>query len=104
MITTALVFCFNFGLSTVYAADLTGAWTSDSGGAYYIRQLQGEIWWYGEAQLNDPAWSNVAYGVISGNKLKLKWSDVPKGQIANNGDLGTGIKAQRQTHSHEKDR
>lgn len=92
MITTALAVCFGFGLSAVYAADLTGAWTSDSGGTYYIRQLQAEIWWYGEAQPNDPAWSNVAYGNISGNKLKLKWSDVPKGQIANNGILELELK------------
>jgi len=92
MITTALAVCFNLGISALYASDLTGAWISDSGGTYYIRQLQGEIWWYGETQPNDPAWSNVAYGAISGRTLKLKWADVPKGQIANNGILELELK------------
>jgi hypothetical protein len=87
IITTALAVCFNFGLSAAFAADLTGVWNSDSGGKYYIRQLQNEIWWYGEAQSEAPAWSNVAYGTISGNKLKLKWADVPKGYITSNGIL-----------------
>lgn len=87
IITTVLAVCFNFGLFAAFAADLTGVWNSDSGGKYYIRQLQNEIWWYGEAQSEAPAWSNVAYGTISGNKLKLKWADVPKGYITSNGIL-----------------
>jgi hypothetical protein len=85
--TTVLAVCLNFGLSTAFAADLTGVWTSDSGGKYYIRQLHNEIWWYGEAQSEAPGWSNVAYGTLSGNKLKLKWADVPKGSIMGNGVL-----------------
>ena len=92
IITTALAICFNFGLSAAHAADLTGVWTGDSGGKYYIRQLNNEIWWYGEAQSDGPAWSNVAYGTISDNKLELKWADVPKGSIASSGILNMDLK------------
>jgi hypothetical protein len=69
------------------AADLNGVWTSDSGGTYYFRQLQNEVWWFGEESPKDPGWSNVAHGTLIGNILDLKWSDVPKGSAMSNGIL-----------------
>jgi hypothetical protein len=81
------VICIWAGAFTSFAADLNGVWRSDSGGTYYIRQLQNEIWWFGEESSNDPGWSNVAHGTLKGNKLDLKWSDVPKGSAMSNGIL-----------------
>lgn len=69
------------------AYNLTGKWQGNDGGIYYIRQLGNTIWWYGENSPNNPSWSNVANGHISGNMLNLQWSDVPKGSIMNNGNL-----------------
>jgi len=66
-------------------ADLTGVWRCNDGGKYYIRQLGNEIWWFGENSSTEPTWSNVAYGNILGNTIRLKWSDVPKGRIMNSG-------------------
>lgn len=66
--------------------DLNGVYNG-GGGKYYIRQLGNEILWYGEEDAVSPTWSNVAHGVINGNKITVKWADVPKGSIMQSGDL-----------------
>lgn len=66
--------------------DLNGVFEG-GGGKYYIRQLGNEILWYGEENATSPTWSNVAHGVINGNKITVKWADVPKGSIMQSGDL-----------------
>jgi hypothetical protein len=60
---------------------------SGAGGKYYLRQLGDEILWYGEEDAVSPTWSNVAHGVIKGNVIKVKWADVPKGEIMQSGNL-----------------
>jgi hypothetical protein len=60
---------------------------SGAGGKYYFRQLGNDILWYGEEDAVAPTWSNVAHGIISGNKITVKWADVPKGVIMQSGDL-----------------
>jgi hypothetical protein len=84
--TMILAVCLGVGAIAAQAANLTGAWESDSGGSYYIRQLGNDIWWYGEASASDPMWSHVAHGKLQGKLLKLDWADVPKGSI-----MGSGI-------------
>ncbi|MCX6674555.1 MAG: hypothetical protein NTY37_12345, partial [Methanothrix sp.] len=37
------------------------------------------IWWSGEKSTTEPAWSNVAHGILSNCVLTLEYSDVPKG-------------------------
>jgi len=60
---------------------------SGAGGKYYLRQLGNEILWYGEEDAVSPTWSNVAHGIIKGNIIKVKWADVPKGEIMQSGSL-----------------
>jgi hypothetical protein len=60
---------------------------SGGGGKYYFRQLGNDILWYGEEDAVSPTWSNVAHGIINGNKITVKWADVPKGSIMQSGDL-----------------
>jgi hypothetical protein len=60
---------------------------SGAGGKYYLRQLGDEILWYGEEDAVSPTWSNVAHGIIRGNKIIVKWADVPKGEIMQSGSL-----------------
>ena len=60
---------------------------SGAGGKYYLRQLGDEILWYGEEDAVSPTWSNVAHGIIKGNIIKVKWADVPKGEIMQSGSL-----------------
>jgi len=66
---------------------LTGVWSCDDGGTYYIRQLGDTIWWLGEPSTNPDLWSNVARGTISGNTITLEYSDIPKGCAEGYGTL-----------------
>lgn len=82
--------------------DLTGVWSCDDGGTYYIRQLGDTIWWYGEPSTNPGQWSNVAQGTISGNTINLDWVDVPKGSTSNNGILVLSIVSNDQLTATQK--
>lgn len=80
-------------LDSLAEADLTGVWSCDDGGLYYIRQLGDTLWWYGEHSLSNPAFSNVATGTINGNTISLNWADVPKGQTTSSGILVLNIES-----------
>jgi hypothetical protein len=75
--------------------DLTGVWSSDDGGTYYLRQVNGQLYWYGESADGGKSWSNVfhadlkAHGgkVLTGEKVGGPWADVPKGGSKNSGIL-----------------
>jgi hypothetical protein len=82
-VTVALISAF----SSSAFADLTGKWNGNDGGKYYVRQIGSEVFWYGEKAATSPQWSNVAYGRYAGNKLTLRWADVPKGTIMQHGQL-----------------
>ena len=82
--------------------DLTGVWNCDDGGKYYLRQLGNTLWWYGERDPNDPSWSNVAKGYISGNSIHLEWADVPKGDYLLNGTLTLHIVSDNELQATEK--
>jgi hypothetical protein len=73
--------------------DLTGAWAGDDGGVYYLRQVESVVWWNGmSGREGSPLnlgrdWNNVARGVITGLKIDVEGSDVPRGGATNNGRL-----------------
>ena len=67
--------------------DLTGRWSCNDGGTYYLRQNGNQVYWYGEAADVRPAWSNVFSGRIHEGHIKGSWIDVPKGRTAAAGDL-----------------
>jgi len=69
------------------AADLTGTWSCNDGGLYYLRQVGSTVWWYGERAPTHPGWTNVAYGTVAGNNVVLFWADVPKGTATGSGVL-----------------
>lgn len=69
------------------AIDLTGVWNCDDGGTYYIRQIDNNVWWYGEENPSSPGWSNAAMGTTDGSRVMLTWVDVPKGGALGNGNL-----------------
>lgn len=60
--------------------NLTGVWTCDDKGTYYMRQIGNKLWWYGEDRQTNPTFSNVARGTINGNIINLEVADVPKGK------------------------
>lgn len=74
-------------LVSTASGDLSGRWSGNDGGTYYLRQTGGAVHWYGESADTQPAWSNVFSGRIDGTRIKGKWADVPKGRTAGAGDL-----------------
>ena len=68
-------------------ADLTGIWSCDDGGKYYIKQSKNTVVWYGELEEVNPIWSNVFIGTVSKDKIQGNWFDVPKGKSSNAGIL-----------------
>ena len=65
--------------------DLTGRWSCDDGGIYYLRQIGEEIHWYGEAAAASPQWANVFSGRIVDDRITGDWADVPKGDSRGSG-------------------
>jgi hypothetical protein len=68
-------------------ADLSGEWTCDDGGRYYLRQVSNTLYWYGENSATNPSWSNVYYGRVQGDLVRGNWADVPKGNANSRGEL-----------------
>jgi hypothetical protein len=67
--------------------NLTGVWSCNDGGVYYLRQVGDYVWWYGEEQAANPRWANAAFGSISGNGLGIKYADVPAGTTTGYGTI-----------------
>jgi hypothetical protein len=90
---TILVACFI--LAAVQASfaseDLTGRWSCNDGGTYYLRQAGSRIHWYAEAADAQPAWSHVFSGRIHDGRIEGNWTDVPKGRTAGSGTLSLAI-------------
>jgi hypothetical protein len=74
--------------------DLTGAWSGDDTGVYYIRQVGDCVWWFG-TEIDDiepgltgqPGFANVASGRVDGNQIDVEWADLPVGNILGGGGL-----------------
>jgi hypothetical protein len=83
------VFLLMAGIGSLQAQnfDLTGVWTGNDGGTYYLRQINNVVWWFGEDDAENPSWSNIAHGRLNGKTINLEWTDVPKGSITQNGTL-----------------
>ena len=76
--------------TTALAVDLTGDWKATDSNIY-IRQSNEEIWWLCEESGATPSWTSVAYGTIEGNRVMLKWADVPKANATLIGTLELNI-------------
>ena len=64
-------------------SDLTGTWRANDGGTYNLRQIGGELWWYGRDA--NGGWTNVFHGQVQGDSISGKWADVPPGQARSAG-------------------
>jgi len=75
--------------------DLTGRWSCNDGGTYYLRQTGSTVHWYGEAGTGrQPAWARVFSGRIADGRINGRWTDVPKGRSAGSGSLVLVIEKQ----------
>ena len=74
--------------------ELTGAWSGNDGGTYYLRQVGDCVWWFG-TELKDiesgltgqPGFSNVASGRVDGTHVEVEWADLPAGDTLGGGGL-----------------
>jgi hypothetical protein len=77
--------------ATVARADLTDVYDSDCGGTFFVRQVDDQVWWSAESDNGGASWTNVFSGKRSGNVIRGKWADVPKGANRGSGDLALVI-------------
>ena len=73
------------------AVSLTGRWSANDGGTYYLRQVGSELWWYGQSGDGGQSWSNVYQGTIQGEQITGSWADVPHGRIQSSGVMSLAI-------------
>ncbi len=82
--------------------DLTGTYTGDDGGVYYVQQSGNILWWAGmsvdQGILADKVWhrglgfTNVFRGTINDDYTVVgEWSDVSRGLTLNSGSLNLTI-------------
>jgi hypothetical protein len=81
--------------------DLTGVYSSNDGGKYYIQQKGYAIYWVGLSSDNGKTFTNVFQGTIQSDMKRISgyWSDVPLGRFHNSGTLTLAI---NQDHSLQK--
>ena len=69
----------------IAVASLTGTYSCNDGGTYYLRQIGNQLWWFGQSGDDGATWSNVFKGTIRGRTVSGTWADVPKGTIQSGG-------------------
>jgi hypothetical protein len=67
--------------------NLTGRWTCDDGGKYFLHQVGNTVWWLGESGDNGASWTNVFNGQVQGMQITGNWADVPQGRIMGSGNM-----------------
>lgn len=82
--------------------DLTGTWSCNDNGIYYIRQFGDQIWWSARHNVANPVWTNVARGTISGNTVRLDYVDVPPSNARGNGFLVLDVISNDELRASEK--
>ena len=73
--------------------DLTGKWRGNDGGAYFLRQVGNQVWWYGQSGDGGGSWTNVFHGRIEGHQVLGTWADVPQGRVMNSGEMSLQVVA-----------
>lgn len=97
----SIVFALLCGAALPLHADLSGTYSADDGGIYYVQQSGGTLWWAGmsldSGLTADKIWhrglefTNVFRGTISGNTITGEWVDVTRGSILQSGALSLTI-------------
>jgi len=74
--------------------NLTGTWSGNEGGVYYIRSVGNLVYWVGMSFDDDGAtFTNVFRGTIAAgdNIIVGDWADVPRGNTDNAGTMSLNI-------------
>ena len=86
-----MIFILGISVMDAQARNLTGVWSCNDGGTYYLHQRGNELWWLGESKDKGTTWTNVFQGKISGSRIKGNWADVPQGRIMGSGQMDLQI-------------
>ncbi len=70
--------------------NLSGYYSANDGGHYYVRHIGNKIYWFGEHPSG--IWANVFRGTIDGKTITGAFYDVPKGSIQGLGSLVLSVK------------
>ncbi|MGD8400770.1 MAG: hypothetical protein PVH64_07540 [Bacillota bacterium] len=84
-LTMGLFFLLALGVQA--ATSLTGTWSCNEGGTYYITQRGDSVYWYGEQNPTSPSWANIGVGKIIGNYIFIEATDIPKGKATAQSNL-----------------
>jgi len=76
-----------FQPSVAAAQAVSGVWSGEDGGTYYVREVNSVVWWFGMSSDGGSTWSNVFRGQRNGNVINGQWADVPMGQVGSSGSM-----------------
>ncbi len=68
-------------------ANLTGVWSANDAGTYYVREIGNTVWWLGVSSNEGRAFANVFKGTLDSGLLTGEWADVPLGATSGSGAL-----------------
>ena len=106
LVVTTLIIALSFVLDTTVSvtsrelkaspaeppqADLTGTWTSNLRGTYYVHQVGTTVWWVGRSEDGGKSYTNVFNGTRNGDQITGFWADVPAGKNMGSGSLTLSI-------------
>jgi hypothetical protein len=74
-------------------ASLTGVWSSNDAGTYYVRQIGDTVWWLGMSVDEGRTFANVFRGTLQNGQISGEWSDIPLGETSNSGTLAVSSSA-----------
>jgi CubicO group peptidase (beta-lactamase class C family) len=77
------------GGSRAASTELTRIYRGDDGGVLYLRRMAGTVYGFGEHPGRNYAY--VLTGTVSGDRIDVRWWDVPKGTRTLRGTLRLGI-------------
>jgi hypothetical protein len=75
--------------------NVTGKWSANDGGTYYMRRVGNKVWWLGDGP--GDSWTNVFQGTTDMKTITGDWADVKGGRNSGtltlkvNGEIGKGI-------------
>jgi hypothetical protein len=74
--------------------DVTGTYSANDGGRYFVRQFGNVVWWVGFSGDNGNTFTNVFRGILQpNNHINGDWVDTPRGATFSGGQLNLFLEA-----------
>jgi hypothetical protein len=89
-------------VAQTFSGDLSGRWSGNDGGRYFMRQVGSDLWWYGMSGDGGASWTNVFQGRLEGSQVRGRWADVPHGRTMNQGELNLQVVSPNQLRATQR--